>query len=257
MPEQETASDVETESLPADGGSGASTDWRAENTRLRQELSKVRDLNRQAIPFVNLAIALKQAPGGADIIAKLERGEALTAKQEATVTKVTEAESERTGVSVEALEKLLDSKLFTFEQRLQEGERAKEALKDLYSRADKELPGLREVLQTPEGKRRLNVILGMISQQAIDVPDDEPDPYWWSFKEVYATLRAENPDIGKTKKAAKTEAERRGAIVKASPKSAGAPEEEQLPEDQAFARRPIRRSGIGGYGKSLGEARVR
>src|SRR3990167_8525368 len=98
MPEQTTASDVDTpESLSAEGGSGAFHDFRAEATQLRQELAKVKGLNRQALPLVNLALALKQAPGGADIVARLERGEALTAKQEATVEKVADAKN----VSVE------------------------------------------------------------------------------------------------------------------------------------------------------------
>jgi hypothetical protein len=248
MPEQTTASDVDTpESLSAEGGSGASHDFRAEATQLRQELAKVKGLNRQALPLVNLALALKQAPGGADIVARLERGEALTAKQEATVEKVADAKN----VSVEDLQ----SMFLTLEQRLEAREAAKEDLKTMNARADKEMPGLTDVLKTSEGKRRLNVVIEMIRQEAISLPDDEPDPYWFAYKHVYGTLRSENPDIGKVKKVQKTEAERRGAIVKASPKGAGAPEEEEIPEDLAFARRPIRRTGIGGFGKSLGEIR--
>jgi hypothetical protein len=251
LPEKQTiASDVEsTEPLSADGESGASHDFRAENTRLREELSKTRGLNRQAVPLVNLALALKQAPGGADIIARLERGEALTAKQETAVEKAVE-QTGSTGVTSEQLQQMF----MTLEQRLEAKELAKEDLKGLNSWADETLPGLTDVLKTPEGKRRLNVVLGMIREQAIDVPDDEISPYEFAYKQVYATLKAENPDIGKTKRVPKSEGERRGAIVKASPKSAGAPEEE-LSEEQAFLRRPVRRTGIGGFGKSLGEIR--
>ena len=250
MPEQTTASDVDTsEPLSAEGGTGASHDFRAENTRLRQELAKVKDLNRQAVPWVNLAVALKQATGGAEIIARLEKGEALTAKQEAAVEKATGVDTKN--VSVEELQNMF----LTLEQRLEAREAAKEDLKTMNARADKEMPGLTDVLKTSEGKRRLNVVIEMIRQEAINVPDDEPDPYWFAYKHVYGTLRSENPEIGKVKKVQKTEAERRGAIVKASPKGAGAPEEEEIPEDLAFARRPIRRTGIGGFGKSLGEIR--
>lgn len=246
MPEQTTASDVNPESLSAEGGSGAH-DFRAEATKLRQELAKVKELNRQAVPFVNLAMALKQAPGGAEIISRLERGEALTAKQEATVERVADAKN----LTSEELQQMF----MTLEQRLEAREQAKESLKDMNARADAEMPGLTDVLKTAEGKRRLNVVIEMLRQEAITLPDDEPDPYWFAYKHVYGTLRSENPDIGKVKKVQKTEAERRGAIVKASPKSAGAPEEEEIPADLAFARRPIRRTGIGGFGKSLGEIR--
>ena len=244
-----TAPDAEAGSLSAEGSNGASHDFRAEATRLRQELAQTKELNRQAVPWVNLAMALKQAPGGNEIIERLQKGEPLTAKQEAVVEKVTERQG--TPLTVEQLHAMFE----TFEQRLDAKELAKEDLRTMNARADQELPGLTDVLKTAEGKRRLNVVLGMIQGEAIAVPDDEPDPYWFAYKQVYQSLKADNPDIGKTKRVPKTEAERRGAIVKASPKSAGAPEEEILPEDQAFARRPLRRTGIGGFGKSLGEIR--
>src|SRR3989304_4646716 len=136
MPEQTTASDVDTsEPLSAEGGTGASHDFRAENTRLRQELAKVKDLNRQAVPWVNLAVALKQATGGAEIIARLEKGEALTAKQEAAVEKATGVDTKN--VSVEELQNMF----LTLEQRLERREGAKEDLKAMNARADKEMPG--------------------------------------------------------------------------------------------------------------------
>lgn len=251
MPDERMAASADAEPLPAEGGVGASTDWRAENTRLRQELAKVKDLNRQAVPFVNLALALKNAPGGADIIEKLHRGEALSAKEEKQVAKAASESPEADRLSVEQLEALFDRKLTVFEQRMFEAREAEKQMEKLHQRAAKEFVGYDELRHTPEWKRRLQVMLGMIENRAVEVPDEEPDPYWFALSETWATLKQENPEIGKTRRAGKSESERQGAIVKASSRSAAAPEEEELPEEQAFARRPIRRAGIGGFGKSL------
>jgi hypothetical protein len=259
MPEQPIAtSDESLESSPAEGAvEGASTDWRAENTRLRQALAKERENNRRAVPYVNAWAALQKAPGGAEIIEKLQKGEALTAKEEKAVEKVETAQ----GLTREELEKLLAAERQNLFQMWTQTQRAEKDMQELHARAERELPGYGELKKQPEWNRRLSVTLRMMQEQDPNTgepllvpPDDEPDPYFFAIKETYDGLIAKHPGIGK--KRVKTEAERRGAIVKASPKSAGAPEEEELPEEQAFARRPIRRTGIGGFGKSLQEIRA-
>lgn len=256
MPDDATVAPDDSGSLPSDGGSnGAAHDFRAEATRLRQELAKVKDLNRQATPYVNLALALKNAPGGAEIIEKLQKGEPLTAKQEATLERAGAASPSTSGLTTEQLAQLLDEKLITFEQRMFQSREAEKQMEKLHQRAAKEFPGYEEVRHDPKWKNGLKTVLAMIEQEVLEVPEDEPDPYWFAISHNWRTLMP--PEAGKVKRATKSESERQGAIVKASPKSAAAPEETELPEEQAFARRPIRRAGVTGFGKSLQDIRRR
>ena len=257
MPDKQTApSDDNSESTHAHGeDQGASTDWRAENTRLRQELARTKDTLRQVHPLAELGHAIKQAPGGAEIIRRLEKGEPLTAKQEQVVQRAAETTSDTTGWSEEKLAAMLKADREALREELRAERRAEEDMRELDAKAAKELPGYEELRKTPGWKKRLSVVLNLIGNEAIAVPDDEPNPYYFAIKEAYETILANNPELGKIKKVPKSESERRGAIVKASPKSSGAPEEEEIPEELAFARRPIRRTGIGGFGKSLQEIR--
>lgn len=208
---------------------GASTDLQADNTRLRQELAKSKQVQNDVLPFVQFAVAVRDAPGGKAIIEKANKARAegkplvLTDLQEEKVAAAAKATD--TPVSEEKLGEILNGAFTQFEQRLFEKDKATEAIQGIYARGKEELPGYENLYKTPEWRRRKAVILTMAQQDPSMVPDDESDPYWWIEKETYATLAAQNPDIGKVKPAKKTESERRGAIAGVSHKSAGAPEE--------------------------------
>ncbi len=210
---------------------GASTDLQADNTRLRQDNAKLKQVQNDVLPFVKLAVAIRDAPGGQAIIDKVEKARAegkpvdLTDLQKEKV----EAAAQATGtpLSEEKLGEILNGAFTQFEQKLWDKDNAKQAVQVIYDRAKKELPGYENIYKTPEWNRRKAVILAMAQQDPSMIPDDEPDPYYWVEKETYATMAAQNPDIGKVKPAKKTEAERRGAIAGVSHKSAGAPEESE------------------------------
>lgn len=251
--EEQMEASESTESLPADQES-ATTDWKAESTRLRQELAKVRQLNRQATPLAQLGYALQNAPGGDAIIEKLVKGEPLTAKETKTVEKASEA-SGGNGLSLEAIEEVLEKKLTNFERKQLERQRSEVAMQRLHERGKKELPGYEEIYQTPEWNRRLNTILRMAETEEGFVPDEEADPYWYVIQETYATLAKQNPNIGKVKPAKKTESERKGAISKTAGQSAGAPEEDS--ELAEAIRRAVPARPTTQVGKSLGALRKR
>ncbi len=212
---------------------GASTDLQADNTRLRQEIARNRQVMANAREYVEVAIQLDKAPGGKEIIAKLlkqkETGEPvnLTQAQQAKVEDATAAAGAPTGVTAEQLTEALD----VFEQRTFDRENAREANRKIQERAIKELPGYESLYQTPEWLSRKDTIMNLVRADPNRVPAKETDAYWWVEKETYRTLAVENPDIGKVTRTGKPESERRGAIAGVSQKSAAAPEEteENLP----------------------------
>ena len=207
------------------------TDWRAENTRLRQELKKAKDLNREALPFAQLGVALQQAPGGDKIVEKLRKGEALTAAQEAKLEKAQE-QTGTAALSPEQIQKMLDSAAQTFEQRYWESRKAERAMESLHKWAGEKYAGYDELHTTPQWNQHLSTVLAAIEHGTLELPDDWSDPYRYAVHQTYAWVKSLNPDVGKKVPAKKTEKERRSAISQSSVDASGvAPEDsDQLPE---------------------------
>lgn len=254
---EETATSESTEASPLDEQQQREqlpegTDWRAETTRLQQELKRARDLNRQAKPFVETALALQAAPGGTAIIEKLQKGEALTAVQEKKLEKAQE-ETGTTGVTQEQLKELLETQAQGFEQRLFERDKAKTALDDLNIWATEKFPGFEELHKTPEWKGKINSILRDIQEEVLVVPEGE-DSYKYAYEQAYGWVQGLNPDIGKEKPSKKTEKQRREAISSSTVQAGGvAPEEsDDIPDYAKLDRAPL---GVAGGGKSFGSLR--
>ena len=206
---------------------GASNDLQSQNTKLRQELARAKEIMQQAAPVAQLGDMLQRAPGGKEIIERLQANKPLTGKQTDAAAEKLRAE----GVSEERIVELLQQGFQKFEEDSRLGREAEREIQALHERAKKEFPGYENVYKSQEFKRLEDIVLTQ-AQRAFKegrsvIPGDEPDPYWWIKKEAWKILKAKNPEMLTEKPAGKTEAERRGAISSQSGKSGGAPEAQQ------------------------------
>ena len=260
---EETAASESTESRLSEERTDGSTpiDWEAKAreyesriTKLQQQASKAERLNGEAMPWVQLGLALNNAPGGKGIIEKLQKGQPLTEAQQAKLD-TAQAASGNSGLSKDEVRSLfaeeLPKAMSILEQRLYESDRAKRDMEKLNQKATKELVGFEDLQQTPEWNQALDLVLFGIEHRKIEVPPDE-DPYWFAFKKAHTMILGEKPEIGKKKPANKTESERKGAISRQTSHSAGAPPEEQsgVPD---YANPGIAPLGMGG--RSFGSLR--
>jgi hypothetical protein len=234
------------------------TDWRAENTQLRQQLKHAQDLNRQAAPLVQTALALQATPGGNVIVDKLQKIMAgdktvtLTATQEKKLEKAQE-EAETTGMSEERVKQILDEASQGFEQRLWESRKAEKAMDALHEWAGKEYPGYGDLHVTTEWNENLALVLDAIQKGTLTVPEGK-DPYKFALGHNYGWLKSLNPDIGKEKPSKKTEQDRRAAISQSSVQAGGVvPEEsDDIPDYAKVSRAPL---GVAGGGRAFGSLR--
>lgn len=242
----------ERESTPLSGSSagdsttsnseGASTDFQSQNTKLRQELARAKEIMRQAAPVAQLGEMLQNAPGSKAIIEKLKEGKPLTEKQQETAAE----ELKAGGLTEERIVALLDENSVKLEKRMYEGRKAEKAMDVLHKRAMEEFPGYENIYQSSEWAEIEDIVLAQAQRAFNDgrniIPDDEPDPYWWIKKRAWGILKANNPKLGE-KPAGKSESERQGAIASQSAKSGGAPEAREENDE------------IPGYIKNLGTRR--
>lgn len=222
------------------GSSPEGHDWETENLRLRQELKKAQDLNRQALPLAQIGVALQQAKGGREIIQKLERNEDLTVAEEKKVEK----EAVAAGYSPEQIDELLGRAAQTFEERYWQSRKAERAMDELHQWAEKEYPGYRDLLKTEEWNDHVNLVLAKLEQRVQQgkqaAPDGWDDPYRYAVHETYNWVKAMNPKIGEKKPAKKTEGERRAAIGQTGVEAGGVPPEDsdEIPEYARLDKQP-------------------
>jgi len=182
---------------------------RSENTRLRQSLADSEKLGTRAVPLVRIAQALINAPGGNEIVEKLEKGEPLTKAEERKVEKAAE-----TPVTLAAVEELLDKKMqetsSRFGQTVAAERKAAESLKALDERAVKELEGYKDLKRDPQFNGWVSAVIEQLRQEqeapgtGIVLPPEEDDVWWFAVKTAH---RISHALAGKPKKG-KGEAER-------------------------------------------------
>lgn len=202
---------------------GTSPDLQSQNTKLRQELARAKEIMRQAAGVAELGERLQNAPGSAAIIEKLKAGKPLTDKQAEAATE----ELAASGLTKAEIKEMLAESHKELEQRMYEGRKAEKAMDVLHKRAMKEFPGYENIYQSSEWAEIEDIVLAQAQKAFNDgrniIPDDETDPYWWIKKRAWGILKANNPNLGE-KPAGKTESERQGAIAGQAAKQGGAPE---------------------------------
>lgn len=215
---------------------GAPNDLQSQNTKLRQENARAKEIMRQAHPIALLGEKLQNAEGGAAIIKKLEKGIPLTAEDKAV------AKEAAGPVTEERIKEILDESNQNLEQRMFAGRKAEQEMDTLHKRAIKEFPGYENVYRSPEFKRLQNYVLADVQNDPSIVPPGE-DIGWWIQAETWKTLKAKNPEMLE-RPAGKSEEERQGEIAgQATTRSGGAPDATQDKDE------------IPGYVKNLGTRR--
>ena len=144
--------------------------WREQNTRLRQELSEQKELNRRAVPFVQVALQLQKHDGAT--YQKLMKGEPLTKAEQKTVDTAQAA----SGLTVEQFEEKLDQRVQYLLQRQQADRDAADNMKKLDEWAEKELPGYDNMKGSSTWNGALSSVLNTIENGTFEVPKNEKDP---------------------------------------------------------------------------------
>lgn len=195
---------VEPEGGAKSDAEGAQRD---QNIRLRQELAEQKDLNRKAVPYVQVAIELQKQDE--DTYIKLQKGEALTKKEEKQVA--TAAAS--AGLTRDELEGLLDQKLGAMTQQQAAARQAEINMQALDQRASKELDGYDKLKGTYEWNGVLSSVMGAIENGTYKVPSEVDDPYFWAVAQTHGIIKAMNPELAKGSKTVGKAAEQRAAEI--------------------------------------------
>ena len=183
------------------------TRLRSENTRLRQNLAENEKLSTRAVPLVRLAQALIGAPGGQEIVEKLEKGEPLTKAEEKKATAAA-AESDKPLTKAEAKElfsELHKESVKEFGESVAADRKADESLKALDERAEKELEGYKDLRRDPQFQGWINATLEQIRAKTIVLPEGEDDLWWFAVKTAHRIAHAV---AGKPSKKPKGDTER-------------------------------------------------
>ena len=222
----------------ADAGTPANP-LEEENRRLKQKLAQNENMLQQARPLVDLTQKLWNAPGGKDIIRRLQSNLPLTADQEATVAAAAPA-----GVTEDKVREIVADGNRDLEHRIWETGKAERAMADLHARASKELgEGYDNIAGSQQWNQALGVVVNMmtpkrdpqtgeiVEEPAIKVPETEDDPYYYAVKYTYGYLTGAPPTTETNGDSPKpnesSENRRRAAIAAQSSKPAGAPAGEQ------------------------------
>ncbi len=221
-----------------------------ENRRLKQKLAQNENMLQQAKPLVELTRKLWNAPGGREIVEKLQKGEPLSAQQTAQVQQAQAPQQGQT-LTREDVKELMSEGFQQFEQQNWESRKAERAMADLHSRASKELgEGYDNIAGSQQWNQALNTVLNMmqpeldqegkvVSAAPIQVPEEEDDPYYYAVKYTYGYLTGSPPKTEKddkskadwkSRQAKSGEDKRRAAIAAQASKPAGAPTDDDEPD---------------------------
>ena len=233
-----------TEGIAGQAGEGEEVaKLRADNTRLRQDLARVQKAATAALPLAQIADKLIRAPGGKEIVGKLERGEALTATEAKKVEGVVATEAPLTKAEIQAtVKELLKEAVGEIGETVASERRAAKSIEELEAKGLKELEGFEHMKQDPQFQRFTNEVLEQIKDGTIELPKEEKDVWWFAVKTAHKLMQAMH---GAPKKG-KTETERVAEVIAAGgtrPSSATARAGEEIPEELKERIEKIRQIG--------------
>lgn len=227
----------------ADAGTPA--DPVEENRRLKAKLAQNENMLQQARPLVDLTRKLWNAPGGKEIVQRLQAGQPLSSDQQ---TKVDAAlPPQGSNLTRDDVKEIMQEGFQTFEQQSFESRKAEKAFEDLHAKAAKELgEGYENIAGTEQWNTALQTTINMmqptrdpktgevVSDPALKVPDGEDDPYYFAVKYAYGFLTGATPQTDEGGESSKpkpgSENSRRAAIAAQSSKPAGGPTKDGEPD---------------------------
>lgn len=188
-----------------DGGSGEVTRLRAENTKLMQRNAEIEKYAERAVPMVKITQALLAAPGGKEVIEKLEKGEPLTVAEEKKAAKAAEtatAEGEApltVGAAKVLFESMVNDATSKFGETVAAERNAEKSVEALEAKATKELEGYQDLKNDPTFKGWVAATIEQIKAKKLVVPEGEDDVYYFAMKTAYNIAHAlqGKPVVGK------------------------------------------------------------
>lgn len=262
-------SDLDTGTQGTPGGEGEGEEvakLRADNTRLRQKNAENEQMMTRAVPLVRIAQTLIAAPGGKEIVEKLNKGEPLTVAEQKQVQETQQkltpetpkGDAPLTRVEAEKLfQGLLDEAVGKMGETVAAERKAADNLTLLEARGEKELEGFGNLKQDPQYKRQVNDIIEQIRDGTIEVPEKEPDMWWFAMKTAHTVLHAMRGTPVKGKKA---DSERVAEALKAGgagPSSRTQTDESDIPGELKDTIGKIRQLGSRTIaGKSFGNPKM-
>lgn len=188
---------------PGDVGSGGEVArLQSENTKLRQNLAKTEELSSRAVPLVRIAQALINAPGGKEIVEKLERGESLTKKEAAQAAAATSVVADKPLTKKEAtelFEGMLEKAVGGFGQTVAAERKAADSMKELDDRATKELEGYQNAKQDPQFQGWVGSVLDQVKEGTMVLPKGEDNLWWFAVKTAHKVFHSLAPESTKKK----------------------------------------------------------
>ena len=197
--DNETTPDAGSSSQVPEGGVGGGGEvarLQAENTKLMQRNAEIEKYSERAVPYVRVAQALQAAPGGKEIIQKLEKGEPLTAAEEKKAEKVAKdaaAEGEvplTMGAAKELFEGMVASATSKFGETVAAERNAEKSITALEAKATKELEGYQNLKNDPTFKGWVAATIEQIRAKQLEIPKGEDDLYYFATKTAYNIVHA-------------------------------------------------------------------
>jgi len=164
---------------------------RAENTKLMQRNAEIEKVSERAVPLVRIAQALVNAPGGKEIVQKLEKGEPLTAAEEKKATAAADAATAEgsvpltVGAAKEIFAGMMKEATDQFGETVSAERKASESMQALEAKATKELEGYQDLKKDPSYQGWVAATLEQIKQNKLKVPDGEDDVWYFAVKTAY------------------------------------------------------------------------
>jgi len=234
---------------PASGSESAEQELarlKSENQKLRQDFSRVSKLNSEATPYMRALYDLGQTEEGKGIIKKLMTGELLTKREEKKVA----ASEERAGESITKadLDEFKRTLLQDVETTLHVSAEVREDRKSIDAWAAKEFPGYDTLRDSVGWKRQLSLLVDEldlgVKNGLYTVPAKyKDDVVRWGIARLYASVKADNPELGEKTKEKKTSEQKEAEKIAASSVGAGSSgKTDELPAEHREEILAIRRA---------------
>jgi hypothetical protein len=239
------------EGPPKDKSQKAEGDDSGREVQLRQRTAKLERQIAEMGPWAQLGVALQQAPGGEQIIAKLQAGQALTAAEE---QQVANAQEERPLTKQEMLE--------TLNMR----DAAKTQIEEIHSVAREKFADYDKIRKNPQFLGLMDATLGAvwngsipIHEAAADWSDIQAARNFTAIASAHEMYLMRNPKVAKAlKEAGKREAndknaEKLAASSMSSGTSTGSSDEKSLTSEERIKAAMLNARGVGKSFAKLGK----
>lgn len=163
---------------------------RSDNARLKRDLAATRGQVQRALPYVDTYLKLSKAPGGGDILERLQKGEPLTARQEARV----EGAAAAAGLTTEQFEQRLARFGEDLVERLETSGRAKDEIRGHVARAERELEGFADARKSDKWATTFETVQALVASEGVEVPVDQ-DRNWWAIRHTYDIVTVTDPKL--------------------------------------------------------------